>query len=145
RDLETTCRWIRERGGDLVTVLPLLPTFNTAPAEPSPYSPVSRLFWSELVLDLGDRHLPAAAPQRLDVTLADAEVRVALAGAALPGAATLDAELVRYAQFRGAQARLGRNWRAWPAASRTGMLEAAHVDPAEESFHLVAQVEARRQ
>ncbi|MGE5742473.1 MAG: 4-alpha-glucanotransferase, partial [Gemmatimonadota bacterium] len=53
RDLESLCRWVRERGGDLVTVLPLLPTFNSGPPEPSPYSPVSRLFWSELILDLG--------------------------------------------------------------------------------------------
>ena len=43
---------------DLVTVLPLLPTFNTEWPEPSPYSPVSRLFWSELVLDLGEQHRP---------------------------------------------------------------------------------------
>ena len=54
RDLETFCQWVGARGGDLVTVLPLLPTFNRPPAEPSPYSPVSRLFWSELILDLGD-------------------------------------------------------------------------------------------
>ena len=59
------CRWVRERGGDLVTVLPLLPTFNTEPPEPSPYSPVSRLFWSELMLDLEDAHRPAAASGQL--------------------------------------------------------------------------------
>ena len=53
QDLQSLCRWVRERGGDLVTVLPLLPTFNSEPPEPSPYSPVSRLFWSELILDLG--------------------------------------------------------------------------------------------
>src|SRR5690349_25123234 len=51
RDLESLCRWVREKGGDLVTVLPLLPTFNADPPDPSPYSPVSRLFWSELMLD----------------------------------------------------------------------------------------------
>jgi 4-alpha-glucanotransferase len=44
RDLESVCRWLGERGGDLVMVLPLLPTFNGEPPEPSPYSPVSRLF-----------------------------------------------------------------------------------------------------
>ena len=32
-------------------------------------------------------------------------------------------ELVRYARFRGAQARLGRNWRDWPAAARAGTLD----------------------
>ena len=147
RDLESLCGWVRERGGDLVTVLPLLPTFNSGPPEPSPYSPVSRLFWSELVLDLHDAHRPAAAPATLDVTCADAEVRAALAGRAAPAVPELDEELIRYAMFRGAQAKLGRNWRDWPPAARgrNGALTPDLVDPAEERFHLVAQTEVRRQ
>ena len=145
RDLESLCRWVGERGGDLVTVLPLLPTFNTEPAEPSPYSAVSRLFWSELILDLEDAHRPTAAPATLDVTRADAEVRAALAGRPAPEASLLDTELVRYARFRGAQARLGRNWRDWPSGARAGILEPEHVDPEVERFHLVAQTEVRRQ
>ncbi len=92
--------------------------------EPSPYSPVSRLFWSELILDLGEAHRPAAAPAALDVTRGDAEVRAALAGHPVPPPAELDEELVRYARFRGAQARLGRNWRDWPPAARAGTLDA---------------------
>ncbi|HKR55320.1 MAG TPA: 4-alpha-glucanotransferase, partial [Gemmatimonadales bacterium] len=79
RDLESTCRWLKSLGGDVVTLLPLLPTFNTPPAEPSPYSPVSRLFWSELLLDLGDAHHPTPARHRLDVVEAAIEVRSALA------------------------------------------------------------------
>src|SRR5215203_2662642 len=58
QDLQALCRWIGERGADLVTLLPLVPTFNIRPPEPSPYSPVSRLFWSELILDLGQAHRP---------------------------------------------------------------------------------------
>ena len=145
QDLETVARWVGERGGDLAMVLPLLPTFNSDPAEPSPYSPVSRLFWSELILDLGDAHRPAASPAILDVRQADAEVRAALAGVPSPDASPLDAELIRYARFRGAQARLGRNWRDWPAEARAGRLAAEQVDPEEERFHLVGQVMARRQ
>jgi 4-alpha-glucanotransferase len=143
QDLATVFRWLRGRGGDLVTVLPLLPTFNTGPAEPSPYSAVSRLFWSELILDLGDGHRPTAAPAILDVRLADAEVRAALAWYPVPP--LRDRELARYARFRGAQVRLGRNWRAWPAAARDGTLEQAQVDADEERFHLVAQHLVRRQ
>jgi 4-alpha-glucanotransferase len=143
-DLRSLCRWVRERGGDLVTALPLLPTFNTTPPEPSPYSPVSRLFWSELVLDLGAGHRPAPRPTTLDVTRADAEVRAALAGHPAPHPPQ-DDELVRYARFRGAQARLGRNWRDWPSAARAGTLHADQVDAAEERFHLVAQTLVRRQ
>ena len=144
RDLESLCGWVKDRGGDLVTVLPLSPTFNTDGPEPSPYSGVSRLFWSELILDLEGAHRPAERPDTLDVTRADAEVRAALAGRA-PAATPPDEELVRYARFRGAQARLGRNWRAWPAPARAGTLAAEHVDAEEERFHLVAQQLVRRQ
>ena len=144
-DLESLCHWVHERGGDLVTVLPLGPTFNTEWPEPSPYSSVSRLFWSELMLDLGDAHRPTPAPVTLDVTRADAEVRSALAGHPAPDAGHLDAELLRYARFRGAQARLGRNWRAWPADARAGNLGPEHVDAEEERFHLLAQTLVRRQ
>ena len=139
RDLASFCRWVREHHGDLVTVLPLLPTFNSEPAEPSPYSPVSRLFWSELMLDLEDAHRPTAFSATLDVKLADAEVRAALAGRPAPDPTLLDDELVRYARFRGAQVRLGRNWRDWPADARGGWLKAEHVDPEEERFQLIAQ------
>ncbi len=145
RDLETLCHWVGARGGDLVTVLPLLPTFNQAPAEPSPYSPVSRLFWSELVLDLGAGHRPVPPPSTLDVTRADLEVRAALAHLPAPDRAALDTELLRYARFRGAQARLGRNWRDWPEGPRAGRLAPSDVDLEEERFHLVAQTRAREQ
>lgn len=143
RDLESLGHYIAGRGGDLVTVLPLLPTFNEPPAEPSPYSPVSRLFWSELILDLGDAHRPVEAPARLDVVTAWEEVRAALTSWPVP--TEFGEELARYARFRGAQARLGRNWRDWPAAARAGHLAAEHVDPDVERFHLAAQHAARAQ
>ena len=145
QDLESLCRWVGERGGDLVTVLPLVPTFNTQWPEPSPYSPVSRLFWSELILDLGEEHRPTPAPAHLDVIRGEAEVRAALGGHPLPPSSELNAELLRYARFRGAQVRLGRNWRDWPVAARAGTLALDQVDPEEERFHLVAQTLARRQ
>jgi 4-alpha-glucanotransferase len=145
RDLEALCRWLGARGGDLVTLLPLNPTFNTEWPEPSPYSSVSRLFWSELILDLGAAHRAVGAVSVLDVTRADAEVRAALADHPVPPASLLDEELKRYARFRGAQARLGRDWRAWPAAGRSGTLAPDQVDASEERFHLVAQTVARRQ
>ena len=145
RDLTSLCHWVRQRGGDLVTALPLLPTFNTQWPECSPYSPVSRLFWSELILDLGEAHHQTSPPESIDVRVADAEVRAALAGHAAPGPSQVEDELARYARFRGAQARLGRNWREWPAAARAGILATDQVDADEERFHLVAQTAARRQ
>jgi 4-alpha-glucanotransferase len=145
RDLEATCRWVAGHGGDVLMVLPLLPTFNRRPEEPSPYSPVSRLFWSELILDLESGHETTGAPARLDVARGDEEVRRALAGAGPPDPSTVDEELARYARFRGAQAVHGRNWRDWPVLARRGETGAADVDPEEERFHLVAQSMVRRQ
>ena len=142
-DLESVCHWVRRHGGDLVTVLPLLPTFNSPPPEPSPYSPVSRLFWSELILDLGESHRPTPAPGRLDVVRAGAEVRAALAGKTAPG--DVDPELARYARFRGTQHRLGRNWRDWPPQARSGSPTPDQIDAEEERFHLLAQRLARQQ
>lgn len=144
-DLETLCRWIGGHGGDLVTVLPLLPTFNGEPAEPSPYSPVSRLYWSELMLDLGDGHHPTDPPSRLDVTVADREVRAALADREADAEMADDEALRHYARFRGAQAKLGRNWRDWPSPARGGAPTDEQVDADEERFHLAAQSLARRQ
>lgn len=145
RDLHRTCDWVARHGGDLVTLLPLLPTFNEQDPEPSPYSAVSRLFWSELYLDLGAAHRAVPPPDRLDITTATREVRAALAGHPAPEAAQIDEELRRYAQFRGAQHRLGRNWQAWPALAREGHLDPGDVDSDTERFHLIAQVMMRQQ
>ena len=144
-DLETMARWSGERGCGVVSLLPLLPTFNGSSPEPSPYSPVSRLFWSELHLDLGAAHHRAEPAGLLDFAAADREVRDALGPGRRPDPAAIDSELARYARFRGAQARLGRAWMTWPESARRGSLTDAQVDPDEERFHLVAQQEMRAQ
>lgn len=51
-DLQALLDWVREQGGSLVGTLPLLAAFLDEPFEPSPYLPVSRLFWNEFYLDL---------------------------------------------------------------------------------------------
>lgn len=48
-DMDAVRKWVNELGGGVVATLPLLAAFED---EPSPYSPVSRLFWNELYLDL---------------------------------------------------------------------------------------------
>ena len=141
-DLRVLAESVAGAGGSVVTVLPILPTFNDPPAEPSPYSPVSRLFWSELVLDIGAG--TGESVDRIDVTAAAAEVHRALADAAVD-ASVVDAELARYARFRAAQQHLGRDWRAWPEAARNGRLGDEYVDPGTEQFHLVAQLAVRDQ
>ncbi|MFW6074052.1 MAG: 4-alpha-glucanotransferase [Chloroflexota bacterium] len=50
-DLGNLYDWVRSQGGDLVGTLPILPTFLDDPFDPSPYAPVSRLFWNEFYID----------------------------------------------------------------------------------------------
>jgi 4-alpha-glucanotransferase len=48
-DLLSYASWVDHHGGGVVATLPMLAAFDD---EPSPYSPVSRLFWNELYLDV---------------------------------------------------------------------------------------------
>ncbi len=56
-DLRTLADWSASLGGRVIATLPILSAQLGTPYEPSPYSPVSRLFWNELFLD------PAATPE----------------------------------------------------------------------------------
>ena len=56
-DLDALAEWLISQGGRSVALLPLLAAFlGEEPFEPSPYLPVSRLFWNELYVD--PRRLP---------------------------------------------------------------------------------------
>jgi len=61
-DLRELLAFVGELGGSLVATLPLLATFLDELFEPSPYSPVSRMFWNEAYLDLGAVPEVAASP-----------------------------------------------------------------------------------
>jgi 4-alpha-glucanotransferase len=50
-ELKALGRWARAQGVDILGTLPLLATFLERPFDPSPYTPVSRLFWNELFID----------------------------------------------------------------------------------------------
>ncbi len=56
-DLAELARWTAELGGTVTGTLPLFASYLDEPLEPSPYAPVSRLFWNELYLD------PTALPE----------------------------------------------------------------------------------
>ena len=57
-DWQKLCEWTAELGGNVITSLPLLASFLDRPfSEPSPYSPISRLFWNEFYAD------PIATPE----------------------------------------------------------------------------------
>ena len=51
-DLGALIDWTLGLGGDLVGTLPILAAFLEEPFEPSPYAPVSRLFWNEVYADV---------------------------------------------------------------------------------------------
>jgi 4-alpha-glucanotransferase len=52
-DLGSYREWVERSGGSVLGTLPLLATFLDSPfTDRSPYSPVSRLFWNELYLDV---------------------------------------------------------------------------------------------
>jgi 4-alpha-glucanotransferase len=50
--LAELARFTAKQGGGLLGTLPLLPNYLTQPFDPSPYAPISRLFWSDFFLDL---------------------------------------------------------------------------------------------
>lgn len=50
-DLERLIRWAAGLGARFVGTLPLLASFLDEPFSPSPYTPVSRLFWNEFFVD----------------------------------------------------------------------------------------------
>jgi len=51
-DLGALLRWVHDLGGHTVGTLPILPAFLDECYEPSPYVPMSRLFWNEFYLDV---------------------------------------------------------------------------------------------
>ena len=51
-DLNQLSEFAAETGGHAVSTLPMLASFLDEPFNPSPYAPVSRLFWNELLLDI---------------------------------------------------------------------------------------------
>ncbi len=78
--------WLGRSGGDLVATLPLLASFLDRPFVPSPYSPVSRLFWNEMYLDVPaalDRldckaasHIAASLPIRNEISALRSEALI---------------------------------------------------------------------
>ena len=50
-DLERAVTWMSGKGGGILGSLPLFASYLEDPYEPSPYAPVSRLFWNEFYAD----------------------------------------------------------------------------------------------
>ncbi|MHB0968868.1 MAG: 4-alpha-glucanotransferase [Thermoanaerobaculia bacterium] len=52
-DAEQFLAWAELNGTGFLGILPTLPAYLDEPLEPSPYAPVSRLFWNEIFVDVG--------------------------------------------------------------------------------------------
>ena len=65
-DLGALVEWVRSSGGDFVATLPMLASFLDEPFDPSPYAPVSRLFWNEMYVDVERTPESAAATPETD-------------------------------------------------------------------------------
>jgi len=157
--------WIEKHGGRLAATLPLLACFMERPYEPSPYSPVSRLFWNEFYVDPSRAPefeaaakaaaLPAAPPRRQLVDYAgemriqrrilEELARTFFSSAGSRRRAEFENFLkahpaaTDYARFRAATDRMQQGWRGWPERMRAGDLRPE--DYSEEAFryHLYAQ------
>jgi 4-alpha-glucanotransferase len=66
-DFQALIDWTRGHGGRVVSTLPLLAAYLEKTFEPSPYSPVSRLFWNEFYVDLRQHGMePAPSAELID-------------------------------------------------------------------------------
>lgn len=150
--------WGARHGARLVGTLPLLSGFYDQFADPSPYSPVSRRWWNEAVVDVrrcpgaGDLawvdNVPPEAPvcppdpaQRWDPlrhwkALRAVLVRLADHAFSNPGLrGALETwmdhhpEVVAYAGFRATVERLGVSWHTWGASDHARATAGDRSDP----------------
>jgi 4-alpha-glucanotransferase len=154
---------VADHGGTVVGTLPLMAAFLDTPYEPSPYSPVTRLFWNELYLDVPGAGAPAGrgvepyATGLFDARAAMAAKRPGLEAAARAFFGAGDGEPDElasfrarnpraddYARFRGMVSRHGA-WRQWQDRLRARDVRPGDYDPAEARYHLYVQWLAERQ
>jgi 4-alpha-glucanotransferase len=160
-------------GAGLAGTLPLFATFTRTPIDPSPYLPVTRMFWNELYVDVaaaaqlaGVADAPevgAAKPNPKTLRLPDADYET-VAGAKRRALETCSRaihaasgrrrddfeqfiadhpELVSYADFRAADERIGSGWRRWP--SKAGSVPEGSVDPDVAAYYRFVQYAAAKQ
>jgi 4-alpha-glucanotransferase len=160
-DLESLIDWVDELGGQVVSTLPLLSTFLDKPFEPSPYSPVSRMFWNEFYVNparspefpIGGapRHNSVSKPL-VDYRRIMARKRRVLEGMALSlfsqsGRRRDQFERFKqtnpavedYARFRAVTERQEKGWSTWSPRLRRGDIRPGDYDTDAFHYHLYAQ------
>jgi 4-alpha-glucanotransferase len=158
-DLSRFAAWVDRRGGDFVATLPLLPAYlETDHFSPSPYSPVSRLFWNELYIDPVEAARTQGNTKALDwygSGSTQAELSRLQKTPVIDYQGTwrlkrkmlemleLDAEpaphVVEYARFRAVREKQRRPWREWQERLRNGDIRDGNYDAAVFRFYATSQ------
>jgi len=160
-----------ERDAAYLGTLPLLACYFEEPFEPSPYSPISRAFWSELYVDpaaavefdardavslpsptadtrglIDYRHAMRERRAGIEALLRRLDERGGRRRDAFENALEDDEELARYAAFRACVERQGTTWQSWPTRARDGQLRpGSEYDGEAFRYHAYAQWLAREQ
>lgn len=159
-DLRALREWASSLGASFVGTLPLFASYLDEPFDPSPYAPVSRVFWNELYLDTGERP-SRATPEPgslVDYRAAYARKRSAIDAMAAeeldrsnPTSGALwhriesDRLLDQYACFRALAERRRAGWRSWPDAGERAVLDQVSPRDAAYQSHAYAQLALRDQ
>jgi 4-alpha-glucanotransferase len=174
-ELAELVRWAEEAARAFVGTLPLFPAFLDKPFDPSPYAPVSRLFWNELFIDPTRapewrapevRRLVAGAPFRkraaaarrgryVDYQLSWRLTRLVLGAMSRAARArparwaeidgSVNSGVARYARFRAAVEATSAGWHDWPSRWRRGEPSLAEIDRAAIDAYTYAQSLAESQ
>ncbi|MHB8156759.1 MAG: 4-alpha-glucanotransferase [Desulfocucumaceae bacterium] len=163
-DLGALTGWVGKLGGSTVGTLPLLAAFLEEPFEPSPYSPVSRLFWNEFFIDIEKVQGSAvhdALQEDIDRLrlgrLVDYRAGMAVRRKVLencadqffrgsPGRQDSLWQWVKekpmaleYARFRAVVDSRREGWPAWPGRMKSGAILDGDYDSVDERYHLFVQ------
>lgn len=168
-DLASLIDWLSGLGGALAATTPLLAAFLDEPCEPSPYSPISRLYWNELYVELArvPELMDAPPPLLRQASVLEelAELRAALwvdypramalkrrlleAAAkrffaeapceAFEAFRTAQPDLEKYARFRAVGERLRTTWPHWPEPLRSGRIREGDFPLAASRYHQYVQ------
>jgi len=171
-DLDNLMEWVHELGGDFIGTLPLLASFLDKPFVPSPYAPVSRLFWNEFYLDAGNIEefngglMPPNLQEEIAVLqslpLVDYRRVMTIKRKILEQCAakffnsssnhqklqhwtTINPAVLDYARFRATVELHHSCWYEWPQRMRDGFLKEGDYNPGAARYHLYVQWMMHRQ
>ncbi len=129
-DLESLMDWVAGLGGTVVATLPMLASFIEEPFNPSPYAPVSRLFWNEFYVDV-TRVPELAQCQAARSLLASAHVEAQLDAFRSSGRVDYRRQM---ALKRQVLEELARCFHAGGSERRTALREFVEANPEAEDY-----------